>query len=74
MKLWWFLEPFLYTAFLILLIGAIAAWIIEKVTDDTSMAPVTIAMISMIPLIIWVLLAAIWLILWLFYTIWSPFI
>lgn len=74
MKLWWFLEPFLYTAYLILLIGAITAWIIKDVTDDTSMAPAAIVIISMIPLIIWLLLSAIWLILWLFYTIWSPFV
>lgn len=74
MEPWWFLEPLLYTCMVIAAIGALVAWIWDKITDGESMAPAAIATISAIPLFIWVLLASIWLILWMFYTIWSPFL
>lgn len=74
MELWWFLEPLLYTGIVIATIGMLAAWILDKITDGGSMAPVVIATISVIPLVIWVLLAGVWFILWIFYTIWSPFL
>lgn len=74
MELWWFLEPLLYTCMVISTIGVLVAWIWDKATDGESMAPAVIATISAIPMIIWALLASIWLILWIFYTIWSPFL
>ena len=74
MELWWFLEPLLYTGMVIAAIGVLAAWILDKITDGESMAPALIATISVIPLFIWVLLASIWFILWIFYAIWSPFL
>ena len=74
MEPWWFLEPLLYTCMAIDAIGVLAAWIWDKVTDGESMAPAVIVTISAIPSFIWVLLASIWLILWMFYTIWSPFL
>ena len=74
MEPWWFLMPLLYTGIVIATIGMLVAWIVEKATDDMSMAPNVIATISVIPLFIWTLLAIIWLILWIFYAIWSPFL
>lgn len=74
MELWWFLEPLFYTCMVISTIGALVAWIWDKATDGRFMAPAVIATISAIPLIIWILLASIWLILWIFYAIWSPFL
>lgn len=74
MELWWFLEPLLYTGMVIAAIGLLAAWILDKITDGESMAPAVIVTISAIPLFIWVLLASIWLILWIFYAVWSPFL
>lgn len=74
MELWWFLEPLLYTGMVIAAIGLLAAWIWDKITDGESMAPAVIITISTIPLVIWVLLASIWFILWIFYAIWSPFL
>lgn len=74
MEPWWFLEPLLYTCMVIAAIGVLVAWIWDKITDGESMAPAAIATISAIPLFIWVLLASIWLILWMFYAIWSPFL
>lgn len=74
MELWWFLEPLLYTVMVIAAIGVLAAWILDKITDGGSMAPVIITTISVIPLFIWVLLYSIWFILWIFYAIWSPFL
>ena len=67
MEPWWFLEPLFYTCMVIATIGALVAWIWDKATDGESMAPAVIATISAIPLIIW-------LILWIFYAIWSPFL
>ena len=66
--------PLLYTGTVIATIGVLIAWIVEKATDGMSMAPDVIAIISVIPLFIWVLLASIWFILWIFYEIWSPFL
>ena len=74
MEPWWFLMPLLYTGMVIATIGVLAAWILDKITDGGSMAPAAIATISAIPLIIWLLLAIIWVILWIFYAIWSPFL
>lgn len=74
MELWWFLEPLLYTGMVIAAIGMLVAWIAEKATDGESMVPAIIATVSLIPLAIWVLLAGIWFILWIFYAIWSPFL
>lgn len=74
MEPWWFLEPLFYTAFVILLIGYIIALIVDKATDGQGFAALIIAKISTIPLIITVLLAALWLVVWIFWVIWSPFI
>lgn len=74
MEPWWFLEPLLYTGMVIATIGVLAAWIWDEITDGESMAPIVIATISVIPLFTWALLAIIWLILWIFYAIWSPFL
>lgn len=74
MEPWWFLEPLFYTAFVILLIGYIIALIVDKATDGQGFAALIIATISTIPLIITVLLAALWLVVWIFWVIWSPFI
>ena len=74
MEPWWFLMPLLYTGIVIATIGMLVTWIVEKATDDMSMAPNVIATISVIPLFIWTLLASIWFILWIFYAIWSPFL
>ena len=74
MEPWWFLEPIFFTCFVIASIGVFVAWIWYIITDGESMAPAVIATISAIPLIIWLLLAIIWVILWMFYTIWSPFL
>lgn len=74
MEPWWFLEPLFYTAFVILLIGHIIALIVDKATDGQGFAALIIAKISTIPLIITVLLAALWLVVWIFWVIWSPFI
>ena len=67
MEPWWFLEPLFFTCMVISTIGVLVAWIWDKATDGESMAPAVIATISAIPLIIW-------LILWIFYAIWSPFL
>lgn len=74
MEPWWFLEPLFYTAFVILLIGYIIALIVDKATNGQGFAAHIIATISTIPLIITVLLAALWLVVWIFWVIWSPFI
>lgn len=74
MELWWFLEPLFYTAFVILLIGGIIALIVDKATDGQGFAAPIIVTISAIPLIITILLAALWLVVWIFWVIWSPFI
>lgn len=74
MEPWWLLEPLFYTAFVILLIGYIIAQIVDKATDRQGFAALIIAAISTIPLIITVLLAALWLVVWIFWVIWSPFI
>lgn len=74
MEPWWFLEPLYYTAFLILLIGSIISAIVYIATDGQSFAAPIISMISMIPLIIWALLAALWLVILLLWAIWSPFL
>lgn len=74
MELWWFLEPLFYTAFVILLIGGIIALIVDKATDGQGFAAPIIVTISAIPLIITILLAALWLVIWLLWAIWSPFI
>lgn len=74
MELWWFLEPLFYTAFVSLLIGVIIAEIVDRITDGQGFAPPIIAMISMIPLVICVLLMALWLVIWLLGAIWSPFL
>lgn len=74
MEPWWFLMPLFYTAFVILLIGGIIALIVDKATDGQGFAAPIIAMISTIPLVITMLLAALWLVVWIFWVIWSPFI
>lgn len=74
MEPWWFLEPLFYTAFVILLIGWIIALIVDKATDGQGFAPYIITMIAAIPIIITILLAALWLVVWIFWVIWSPFI
>ena len=74
MQPWWFLEPLLYTAFVILLIGGIISMIVDMITDGQGFAASIIATISAIPLIIWILLAVLWEIIWLLWAIWSPFL
>lgn len=74
MQPWWFLEPLFYTAFAILLIGGIIALIVDKATDGQGFAAPIILTISTIPLIITILLAALWMVVWIFWVIWSPFI
>lgn len=74
MEPWWFLEPMFYTAFLILLIGGIISLIVDKITDGQGFAAPIIVTISTIPLIITILLAALWLVVWIFWVVWSPFI
>ena len=74
MELWWFLEPMFYTAFVILLIGWIIGLIVDKATDGQGFAVPIIVTISAIPLIITILLGALWLVAWIFWVIWSPFI
>lgn len=74
MEPWWFLEPLFYTAFVSLLIGAIIAEIVDRITDGQGFAAPIIATISLIPLIIWILLAVLWEVIWLLWAIWSPFI
>lgn len=74
MEPWWFLMPLFYTAFVILLIGGIIALIVDKATDGQGFAAPIIATISTIPLVITILLAALWLAVWIFWVIWSPFI
>lgn len=74
MELWWFLEPMFYTAFVILLIGGIISLIVDKATDGQGFAAPIIVTISAIPLIITILLAALWLVVWIFWVVWSPFI
>ncbi len=74
MEPWWFLEPLFYTAFAILLIGGIIALIVDKATDGQGFAAPIIVTISAIPLIITILLAALWLFVWIFWVVWSPFI
>lgn len=74
MELWWFLEPLFYTAFAILLIGGIISLIVDKATDGQGFAAPIIVTISAIPLIITILLGALWLVVWIFWVIWSPFI
>ena len=74
MEPWWFLEPLLYTSFIFAFIGFIVSYVYDKATDGMSFVPAVIAMIAMIPSIIWVLLAGLWLIVWMLYAIWSPFV
>lgn len=74
MEPWWFLEPLFNTAFAILLIGGIISLIVDKATDGQGFAAPIIVTISAISLIITILLAALWLVIWLLWTIWSPFI
>lgn len=72
MEPWWFLEPMFYTAFVILRIGGIIALIVDKATDGQGFAAPIILTISTIPLIITILLGALWLVVWIFWAIWSP--
>lgn len=74
MEPWWFLEPLFNTAFVILLIGGIISLIVDKATDGQGFAAPIIVTISAIPLIITILLGALWLVVWIFWVIWSPFI
>lgn len=74
MEPWWFLEPLLYTGFVISVIGAVIGLIIHKLTDDISDTPYVIVLVAAIPMIIAILLWVIWGILWIFYQIWSPFL
>lgn len=74
MEPWWFLEPLFYTAFAILLIGWIIGLIVDKAMDGQGFAALIIMTISAIPIIITILLATLWLIIWLLWAIWSPFI
>lgn len=74
MEPWWFLEPLFNTAFAILLIGGIIGLIVDKATDGQGFAAPIIVTISVIPLIITILLGALWLVVWIFWVIWSPFI
>lgn len=71
---WWFLEPLLYTGFVVSAIGVVIGYIIYKLTDGISDAPSVIVLVAAIPMIIAILLWVIWGILWIFYQIWSPFI
>lgn len=74
MEPWWFLEPLLYTGFVISAIGVVIGYIIHKLTDGISDAPFVIVLVAAIPMIIATLLWVIWGILWIFYQIWSPFL
>lgn len=71
MELWWFLEPLMYTAFLILIIGCGIILLINKITgENPSIVSAIIALVALVPTVIFVLLV----IIWLFCSIWAPFL
>lgn len=74
MERWWFLEPLFYTSALVFIIGTVVLAVIRKLFNDDPVIVMIGIIISQIPLVIWILLAFIWLVSSFIYDIWSAFL
>ena len=71
-ELWWWLDPFMYTSIVIFIIGMILCVIMCKM--EFSSAGVIVFILCSIPFAVSVLSYLAWLLCWMFWTIWDPYL